>query len=169
MNQLVVDGLEFTFPPTWSAQKYDDWKFYRGAWAKLRDGIKAVDLLVIDPDRTAWMIEAKDYRLHSRTKLVDLAEEIALKLFFTLAGALPAALGANDHVEKSFARRFLRVKRLRVVLHLEQPAVPGSKLFPRQFDLANVQLKLRARIRAVDPHPLVVAMNSMRNVPWKVI
>lgn len=53
------------------------------------------------------------------------------------------------------------------VLHLEQPA-KASKLFPRVFDLADVQQKLRQLIKPLDPHPLVVDMDRLGSVAWTV-
>ena len=49
----------------------------------------------------------------------------------------------------------LSTARIRLVLHLEQPA-KHSKMFPRAINPANVRLKLRKRLKAIDPHPIVV-------------
>jgi hypothetical protein len=56
---------------------------------------------------------------------------------------------------------------LRVVLHLEQPAT-HSKLFPRAIDPANVLMKLRQLVKAIDPHPLVVETHQMASLSWSV-
>ena len=61
----------------------------------------------------------------------------------------------------------LRCPRLRVVLHLEQPVRP-STLFPRAIDPANIQLRLKQLIKAIDPHPLVTEIANMRGVAWTV-
>ncbi len=49
----------------------------------------------------------------------------------------------------------LRCRRLRVVLHLEQPA-KRLKLFPRAIEAADVNQRLKQPIKAIDPHPLVM-------------
>jgi len=162
-----VDGLHFDLPDDWQGSKYDDWSFYRKRFGKMRDGIKSIDLLAIEPNRTVWFIEAKDYRRHSRTKPSELAEEVARKVFDTLAALLPAAVNGDDAGEVGLAKRALGAKRLRVVLHLEQPA-KHSKLFPRAIDPANVQSMLRKSLKAIDAHPVVVEMAAMRSLAWTV-
>ena len=56
------------------------------------------------PDGTLRLLEVKDYRTSSRTKVIDLADEIAIKVCDSLAARLVAAMGANDEKERSFAR-----------------------------------------------------------------
>ena len=166
MTVLHVDGLKFDFPAAWSACKYDDWNFYRNQFLRIRPGIKAVDLIVLSPG-TAWMIEVKDYRVHRRTKAVDIHEEFADKVMHTLSSLLPAKVNANDKSERDFAAKTLRASRVRLVLHLEQPA-KHSKLFPRAIDPANVRLKLRQKLKAIDPHPIVAETGRMHGLDWSV-
>ena len=167
MPPIIVGGLQFSLPDAWSASKYDEWAFYRNRWAKLRDGVKAVDLLVCAADGTAWFIEVKDYRRHARTKAIDLADEVVGKVYDTLAALLPARVNGDDAHEASVALAALAARKLRVVLHLEQPA-KHSKLFPRAIDPAKVQQKLRQRIKPVDAHPVVCEMSRMGALPWTV-
>ncbi len=168
MPTLEVDGLGFVFPEDWIASKYDDWTFYRRQFSRMWNGIKSVDLLAVDPQsKTAWIIEVKDYRLQPRTKPTGLAAEVAGKVFDTLAALLPAAVGAADATEKAMAKSCLRGKRLRVVLHLEQPA-KHSALRPRAIDPANVRQELRRLLKPVDPHVLVAEKGTMGALPWTV-
>jgi hypothetical protein len=166
MTVLDVDGLKFDFPASWSASKYDDWSFYRNQFMRIGSGVKAVDLIALSAD-TAWMIEVKDYRVHRRTKTVDIHQEYADKVMYTLAALLPAKVNANDISERDFAAKTLRATQLRLVLHLEQPE-KHSKLFPRAIDPANVQLKLRQRLKAIDPHPIVAETAKMHGLQWSV-
>jgi hypothetical protein len=122
MTNVQVDSLTFTFPPSWKACKYDEWAFYCNQFSKMWSGIKAVDLIAID-SQEIWLIEAKDYRQQCRTKPIDLADEVARKVFCTLAAMLPAKVNASDISEKEFATKVTHAKSLRVVLHLEQPVV----------------------------------------------
>lgn len=167
MPKIPVEALSFTFGDDWLASKYDDWSFYRNRFQKIRNNVKAVDLLAIAPDRTAWLIEVKDYRRHPRTKPLDVANEVAHKVFDTLAALLPALVNGDVAEETTIAKAALRADRLRVVLHLEQPAT-HSKLFPRAIDPANVLMKLKTLIRSIDAHPLVVEMNRMHSLAWTV-
>lgn len=167
MQNLAVDTLTFTFPDDWHIGKPDDWAFYRNRFSRMWQNIKSLDLLAAAPDQTTWMIEAKDYRLHARTKPSCLGDEIAHKVFDTLASLLPAKVNAVDAVERDLARATCRAKRLRVVFHLEQP-VKHSKLFPRAIDPVNVQMKLRQLLKPIDAHPLVVEMQRMHGLAWTV-
>lgn len=168
MINIQVDGLTFTFPASWRISKYDDWAFYRNQFSKMWNGIKAVDLLAIESQVT-WLIEVKDYRTSPRTKVLDLADEVAQKVFSTLAAMLPAKVNASVNEERNFAVEVVRATTLRVVLHLEQPQpLKHSKLFPRAIDPSNVQLKLRTLIKPIDPHPKVVESTQMQGLAWTV-
>lgn len=166
MTDIQVDGLTFTFPASWKACKYDEWAFYRNQFSKMWPGIKAVDLIAID-GQVVWFIEVKDYRQQSRTKTIDLAEEVAKKVFCTLAAILPAKSHASDSLEGDFARRIAAGQSLCVVLHLQQP-MKHSKLFPRAIDPSKIQLKLRQIIKPIDPHPKVVESTQMQGLAWTV-
>ena len=67
MMDIQVDSLTFSFPDSWEVSKYDEWAFYRNQFSKMWSGIKAVDLIAIQ-GQVVWLIEAKDYRQHSRTR-----------------------------------------------------------------------------------------------------
>lgn len=162
-----VDGLTFDFPADWNASKYDDWKFYRLRFGRMWSGIKSIDVIAIDPETNVWLIEVKDYRQHARTKPTDLPEEVAHKVFDTLAALLPARTNADDKGEVDIAKKALRGKKIRVVLHLEQPA-KHSKLFPRAIDPANVKQVLRRLLKPIDAHPFVAEMAAMGTLAWSV-
>ena len=167
MPRLDVDGLQFDFPAGWQAAKHDDGSFYRGQFSRMWNGIKAVDIVAVDPARTVWFIEVKDYRVHTRTKPTDLADEVARKVFDTLASLLPAQVNANEPGEKGVAGAALRATRLRVVLHLEQPK-KHSAMRPRAIDPTYVEKTLRRLIKPIDAHPFVAETCSMGSLPWRV-
>ena len=167
MQRHYVDGLNFYFPDNWQVSKYDDWSFYRNQFARMRNGIKSLDLLAIDTDKTTWLIEVKDYRANQRTKPSDLGEEVAYKVFDTLAAIIPAKINATHSDEKQLARAVSASRKLRVVLHLEQPK-KRTKLRPRAINPADVQQKMRQLLKPVDTHPLVVDMRSMKRLEWQV-
>lgn len=167
MTSLDVDGLLFTFPAGWAVGKYDEWAFYRKQFCKVLPGIKSLDLIAVDPEKTAWLIKVKDYRNNTRSKSIGTGDEVAQKVVDTLAAIVPAAIHANDTNEQVLARSVSGAQRLRVVLHLEQPKV-ASRLFPRPFDPANVALKLKTLLKPIDPRPLVTETAEMRGVAWKV-
>ena len=108
MVNLEVDGLSFTFEDHLSVGKYDDWAFYRRHFSKVQNGIKAVDLIAVAGE-TVWLIEVKDYRTQQRTKAIDLADEVAQKVIFTLAAMLPAKVNTSVEEERNLAGKVSRV------------------------------------------------------------
>lgn len=169
MSISITEGqLTFAFDAGVRACKYDAWAFYRNQFQQgcFKDN-KAVDLLC-ELNRSAWLIEVKDYRAHPRTKAVDLADEVAIKVRDTLSGLVAASLGAKDPDERSFARRVTKVQRMRVVCHIEQPA-KTSRLRPRVIEPDKLKLKLRMLLKAIDAHPIVMDQSSAANtLPWTV-
>ena len=130
-------------------------------------GAKAVDF-VHARNKEAWLIEVKDYRGNARTKSIDLPLEIAIKVRDTLADLLSAKCYANDAAELSCAKSLLDANKIHVVCHLEQPA-KHSRLRPRAIEPADLVLKLRTLIKAIDPHPKVVDRTSLHpHVHWQV-
>ncbi|HNX78023.1 MAG TPA: hypothetical protein PLM07_19735 [Candidatus Rifleibacterium sp.] len=158
--------LLFEFPDGWDVSKYDQWSFYKNRFKDCCNGNKGVDFLACSSDNCLWLIEVKDYRSDRRTKEIYLWDEVALKTRDTLAG-LVAAKMATDHSEHSLAQKSLMTEKIRVVLHLEQPAT-HSKLFPRVFDLSKVRQKLRQILKPIDAHPIVTDLQNPNMVCWSV-
>ena len=166
MTEIEEGDLTFSFPDHCEAGKYDEWSFYRNQFQSVAGGSKAVDILCLSDD-AAWLIEIKDYRQHPRQKLIEIDDEVANKVRDTLAGLAAATANANNPDEQGLARRALQRRRWRVALHLEQPDA-RSRLWPR-FSVANVLLKMRTKVKAVDAHPVVLDRETRHpNVPWTV-
>lgn len=162
--------LNFSFPADWQVSKYDDWSYYRNQFNGCCSGCKAVDFIAITSGKPKelLLIEVKDFNVHPRIKALELPAEIAQKVRDSLAGIVAASFKANDKDEKSFARKSLQAGKVRVVLHLEQPK-KHSRLFPRAIDNSKVFQKLKALLRAIDPHPLVVERrNCQSRAGWTV-
>lgn len=170
MKIYTIDHtLVFSFPDNWRVEKCDTWAFYRN-FSRIRSeeetGVKCVDLIAIYQS-TLWLIEVKDYRLHRRKKKISPDKEFCQKIFDTLAMLLPASCNAIEN-EKIIAKEALQIKKIRAVLHYEQPSKAG-KLFPVDFDLNDMQLKIRQRIKSIDPHPIVMDMHrSPPGMVWDV-
>lgn len=167
MKRYNVDGLNFDFADNWQVSQYDAWSFYRNQVVRMWSGIKALDLLAVAPNNIAWLIEVKDYRQQQRTKPSELGNEVAHKVFDTLAALIPAKNCANDASEKQIARAITQARQLRVVLHLEQPA-KHSKLRPCAINAADVKQKIRQLLKPVDAHPLVVNKANLGELGWSV-
>lgn len=119
MQDFQVDSLIFSFPNSWQVSKYDEWDFYRKQFLKMLDGIKAVDLIAIE-NQVVWLIEAKDYRSHRRKKTIDLVDEVAEKVVWTLSAMIPAKINASNSFESNFAQDVCNATRVRIVLHLSK-------------------------------------------------
>ncbi len=169
MPQVITEGqLQFTFPDDTVATQYDEWEFYRKRFNSAFGGTKAVDILHVDADKTAWLIEVKDYRVNRRTKPSDLGDEIAIKVRDTLAGMVAARFQANNSAEQQAAKRVLQAQRLKIVLHLEQPQKP-SKLFPQVVKPADIKQRLKTLLKSVDSHPIVVNQHTLKTtMNWTV-
>lgn len=167
MQTINVQRLQFIFDASWRVTKYDDWAFYKNQFMKMQNGIKAMDLIAIDGS-TTWLIEVKDYRLaETPPSTSDLVEKVVKKAFNTLAAMLPAQVHASDPNERQFAQQVNKATQLRVVLHIELPQI-DSTLFHSAIVRANVQQKLRQKIKPIDPHPQVVASSAMNGLDWQV-
>ena len=167
MIEIEEGDLKFSFPDHCEVGEYEHWSFYRNQFQSVVGGSKAVDFLCLAED-AAWLVEVKDYRQHPRKKSTDLGDEIANKVRDTLSGLAAAIANANDDNERTLARRMLAKRRWRVALHLEQPHVK-SRLRPKPFNVADVTLKQRGKLKPVDAHPLVLERHSARaDIPWTV-
>ncbi|MFM5346922.1 hypothetical protein [Aeromonas veronii] len=160
MTVIIEGRLTFTFPANAQVFKYDDMSFYRNQFIKMADGIKAMDLAYID-GQTFWLIEVKDYRVHQRTKSIDLVDEIASKLRNTIAGLWAAKCNANDKNEKRLATAAMGKKKVRVVLHLEESPQQG-RLAPNRSLKTGLQQKMKQKLNSVDAHPCLVDQNSLK-------
>lgn len=167
MPSITEGQFVFDFPKNWQTSKFDEWSFHRKQFQKVCGGAKAINILAVEGNTCIWTIEIKDYRQHRRTKTLELPDEVALKVRDTLAALVAARANANEDEEKQLASAALLCSRLRVVLHIEQP-VKHSRLFPRVIDPAKVQQRLKQLIKAIDPHPLVLEINRMKDVAWTV-
>ena len=154
LNMTLTEGrLSFHFQGVKLATQYDNWQHYRNQYSSACGSSKAVDFIVCKKSEV-WLIEVKDYRQNKRSKEIDLAEEVALKVRDTLAGLVSAQFLATDAQERSDAKAALSQRKLRVALHLQQPK-NRNRLFPRLYNPANLTLKLEQQLRFIDPHPLV--------------
>ncbi|MDI9336705.1 MAG: hypothetical protein QM520_06725 [Gammaproteobacteria bacterium] len=79
---VQVEKLYFQFPANWQVGRYDQWKFYRHVSGQ---GVKAVDVIAVSPEKTAFLIEVKDYRHPQAAKPSDLPKQLAQKVYDTLA------------------------------------------------------------------------------------
>lgn len=167
MPRLVEGSVSFDFPEGFVVQKLDDTTFYKKHFQSLVQGLKAVDFLAFDPKKSElWLIEVKDYRVHRRTKRIDLVDEVTQKVLSSLSCLIAMRANANVPEEKFFAEEAIKKARLRIVIHLEQPDKP-SKLRPTVYDPSNLRIKLRDKVRSIDSKAEFSSIAFCRNVPWE--
>ncbi len=168
MNRVAeVDGLRLTMPEGWWVWKYDDSAFHRNQFQNFAGGSKAMDAVAMANDGILWLIEIKDYRRKRRSKPSSVFAEVADKTRSTLAGLATARVRANDQTEIDLARQAMMCRKIRVVLQLVQSINP-SKLFPQVVEPQDAQIKLRQKVKAIDPRAMcaVKRMND-GNLPWQ--
>lgn len=161
-----VDGIRFTFPAGWQALKYDDSSFHRNQFQSFAGGSKALDIVALAPDKTLWLIEAKDYGRRRRDKAGSVFAEVAAKVRATLAGLAAARVRANDPAEQAFASVAMACTTMQVALHLDQTLKP-SKLFPQVIDPRTALMQLRREVRVIDRHAICYGRGVAANpTPW---
>ncbi|TWI76745.1 hypothetical protein LZ24_00366 [Desulfobotulus alkaliphilus] len=168
MRDFKEGSLTFRFPEGMRVFKYDDSTFYRKQFHAAFGGNKALDFILMEKGQT-WLMEVKDYRGRTRTKALDLADELAFKVRDTLAGLTVAQNTASNGEEKELAALALAKKGFRIVLHLEQ-AKNHSKLFPQAVDPANLLIKMKQKLKTIDPHPRIVNQARLKTeLPWDAL
>ena len=128
---------------------------------------QSISWLLMGTPRRSGLIEVKDYRQFRRVKDAEIRlwDEVGIKARDTLAGIFATKVnGVNEEAE--FAKDVLRATEIRVVLHLEQPPA-HTKMFPRAYDLAILQQRLKQIVKPIDAHPLVVELATINRVPWR--
>ncbi len=151
--ELDVDGTTFKFVSDWQVSKYDDWTFHRKKM--MLTEAKAVDLVAISPDKILFLVEVKDYT-NPETESIPLDQlplTIAAKCRDTLGGLVAARLCADGH-EQTMAKAALAASNIRVVLHVRLPSKGGRLSDPRKVAV-DLRQKLRAKLKAIDPHAFV--------------
>ena len=174
MQNITVDSRTFCFGDSWLIMKYDETPFYKNhlknekGWKK---SMKGVDLIAFDATyKNLFLIESKDYRVHRRKKKLSPEKEFFEKVIDTFTGILPTFLCSNGNTagENILHKSVANAKKIRLIYQFEQPA-KHSKLFPKAYDIADMQCKLRQELRIFDPHVQVIDSTTQFKVDWKVI
>ena len=166
-----VDGMRLTMPAGWWVWKYDESAFHQAQFQSFAGGIKAMDVIALDPAQTLWLIELKDYRQNKRRKPSSVFAEVAGKARDTLAGLAVARVSAKVQQERALAQQALGSRKIRVALQLAQSAKP-HRLFPQVVEPADAGLQLRRAVKQVDAAP-VCAIGSLGQhnsvLPWNTV
>ncbi len=161
MQVFDEQGIAFAFPDDFVVFRPQHSVFYRKLWQRFsipdaagEKGNKEADFVAVDrKEQRLWLIEAKDYRVHERTKPGSLSQEFARKCRDSLA--LLAALQLSStaaEVGETASGLLDGLKKVSCVLHVEQKA--GEKLFPLAVRPTDLKDALRRELHALDPQAL---------------
>ena len=134
-TRIKESNIDWEFHDGWTASKYDGWTWYRKHFNACAESA-AVDFVVVAvDDRTAWLVEVKDFTTQEPDKAKGpLHEVITRKVRDTLAGLTSAAVN-GDGAEAELARRFRRVESIRVAFQASarSTGAVSSKTFPMRL------------------------------------
>jgi len=164
--KIKEDKLEFNF--TFEAIKLDDTQYYLKKFQKVQNNLKVIDILTID-NRKNYFIEIKDYTYPDTKsiKQIELIEAIVRKVICSLSMLYPMSYKASNIDEKNIAKLFLEKEQLTVVLHIEKPPLT-TKLEQSKWDLSQLQMKLKQRLKNISNSVKVVSISKMQKLPWSV-
>ena len=164
-REYEVDGSIFAFPEGWMVEKLDEWPEQTRLTPDPFNS-KGCDLVALQAD-TLWLVEAKDYTYPGARVPADLARQVSIKVFHSLA-VLHAAARWGDGQNKTFSAKALTVREARVCLAVELPD-GGRKLQEVATPLAALLTELKKAIKPLGVHrPLVSNSHLLNGVPWVV-
>ncbi len=172
MTSIAEGAVTFTFQNSWTALQFDRIGYYRKLTG-LGGSNKAVDIAAFDPDSgNLWLIEVKDYRTHPREKQQDIVDELAQKVRDSLAVLIILRVRGGVDYPKMMHSILSGLNSVRIVLHVEQRAVPG-KLHPYVVNPKTTYDLLRRALKRVDNTVQAASIscpqiNRRSGLPWAV-
>jgi len=137
METITEGKLVFTFPDTWTVNKYDESHFFRNHVDKCQ-GSKGIDILALS-EKGLFFIEIKDFRGYrienkQRLKSGELLIEVTQKVRDTLAGLYAACRWQTEELAPFYNYLYTKSKCARLARH--QPKIT-SILFLEQDKSPN--------------------------------
>lgn len=163
--ECEVDGSYFVFPEGWELEKLDDWP-EQNTLNSAPFHSKGCDLVALHQDEL-WLVEAKDYTYSGARPPSDLAQQVGLKMFHSLA-ILHSVAKWGTGPKRQFSAKALAASNTKLCLAVELPD-GGRKLQTIARPLADLRAALKGVTRKLNEfHPVV--SNSMTGVlvPWQV-
>jgi hypothetical protein len=163
--ECEVDGSFFVFPDGWELEKLDEWaEQKRMTQAPFHS--KGCDLVAMS-DGALWLIEAKDYTYAGARVPDDLADQVGLKIFHSLAVLHTVARWGEGERQK-FSSKALACQSAHVCLAVELPD-GGRRLMGLARPLADLKTQLKRVTRKLNVHrPVVSNSHQLTNVPWEI-
>lgn len=178
--------LTFDFPETWYLLKYDDRTkpgFYKTRMEVI-DGTKGVDFVAGQRPHfpQVWLLEVKDFReyqanLDAELKAGTLVLEVVQKAVHTSAGLYLAACGQHELIHADLRSATLRPPQWKLVLLLQQDALPDSPhaqtlkkaAHNRVVQRQDIAKKLRAKLKPLGIGSELAELDHLpKNASWTV-
>jgi len=169
-------SISYIFPDHWIVFRPENSTFYSKHWQSFSqkpgsEGNAEIDFVVFDPaDKRLWLIEAKDYRIHARTKPSEIGQEFAHKCRDTLSllGALQISSQVVTEADTGNKHHFSKMRNVTCVLHFEQSK--GRRGEYSIISPQNLKDTVRRNLRALDPHANAgtAAHLAGRHVPFTI-
>ena len=173
MTTLAEGAVTFSFHDSWIVLHYDQLRYVKKL-TNLGGSNKAVDIAAFDPATgTLWLIEVKDYRTHPREKPQDIVNELAVKVRDSLAGLVILRVRAGGGYQDRIHTILSGVSLVRIVLHVEQRALP-SRLHPYVLNPKTINDLMRRALKRVDNQVRASStscpeINGPSVLPWTVV
>jgi hypothetical protein len=157
-NTYTEGSITYSFPENHIVFRPEDSTFYAKHWQNFSitpggEGNAEVDFVVFNPsDKRLWLIEAKDYRLHARTKPSEIGQEFARKCRDTLSllGALQISNQVSTDADIGNKQHFPKMRNVTCVLHFEQSK--GRRGEYSIISPQNLKDTVKRNLRALDSH-----------------
>jgi len=157
-NTFTEGSIRYTFPDHCVVFRPENSTFYSKHWQSFSEkpgsgGNAEIDFVVFDlTNKRLWLIEAKDYRIHARTKPSEIGQEFARKCRDTLSllGALQISLQVATEADMGNKLHFSKMRNVACVLHFEQSK--GRRGEYPIISPQNLKDTVKRNLRALDPH-----------------
>lgn len=150
MTKYNEGAYWYEFPAGWKVIRIQEIEFYIRKFQGFNNGSKEVDFVALDEvENSLWLVEAKDYSTHPRSKPGEVVGEIAIKIrdSLTCIEAMKVSSFSTED-SRALADTLSMARSCRVAFHLEVPAVENLSF--SRVEIANMKMKLRNLLRGID-------------------
>jgi hypothetical protein len=157
-NTYIEGSITYMVPEYCVVFRPEESTFYSRHWQSFAvehggDGNAEIDFVIFDNQtKCLWLVEAKDYRAHGRTKPSEIGQEFARKCRDTLSllGALQVSSQVSSDYDTESRQHFSKMCQIRCVLHFEQSR--GRRGEYSVISSQNLKDTIKRNLRTLDPH-----------------
>ncbi len=156
-NTYIEGSITYTVPEHCVVFRPEESTFYSRHWQSFAveqggDGNAEIDFVVFDNHTMClWLVEAKDYRVHARTKPSEIGQEFARKCRDTLSllGALQVSSQVSTDYDTESRLHFSKMRQVHCVLHFEQSRSRRGEY--SVISPQNLKDTVKRNLRTLDP------------------